>query len=85
MSLSAGSTGLPAVRDFTPQRSPPAHAGYGHAPLGPWVSSLSDVPVYSSKFGVKDGAVSPNFSAAALHFASRKNRFLRLQAAFRGS
>jgi len=34
------------------------------SPLGPRVSSLSDVLFYSSKSGVKDGAGSPNFAAS---------------------
>jgi len=32
--------------------------------LGPLVCSLSDVLIYSSKSGVKDGAVSPNFATS---------------------
>ncbi|KKZ84242.1 hypothetical protein RPHASCH2410_PD04865 (plasmid) [Rhizobium phaseoli Ch24-10] len=68
-----GSTGRQAVRDFIPRHSRRLTPDTVASPAGPRVSSLCDVLIYSSKSGVKDGAVSPNFSAAALPFASRKN------------
>ncbi|CCM79625.1 hypothetical protein BN77_p30051 [Rhizobium mesoamericanum STM3625] len=61
MSRSAGSTGLAAVRDFIPRHSRRLAPDTVAPLLGPRVSSLSDVQFYSSKSGVKDGAVSPIF------------------------
>ncbi|WP_245421319.1 hypothetical protein [Rhizobium sp. L9] len=49
---------------FYPRHFLPAHAGNGRVPFGSAGLLLSDVLFYSSKSGVKDGAVAPNFSAA---------------------
>lgn len=61
----SGISALDTPRRLTPESVAP--------PPGPRVSSLSDVLFCSSKSGVKDGAVSPNFSAAALHCALEKS------------
>lgn len=62
-----------------PRRLAPGRVAF---PSGTRGSSLSDLLFYSSKSGVKDGAVSPIFPPLRCT-ALQKNRFPRLQVAFR--